>query len=90
MLEFRKPIPVNTPHGEGYAIYVESGGMFENDCWTVCLCEGGVVRHYNTTQINICKNGTFEIYEKEKSKTAKKDGTSNSRRQAASRSRKSI
>lgn len=61
--EFHKPIPVITEHGEGYAIYVESSGMFENDCWTVVLCDGGLVRHYNTTQIKVCKNHTFEIYE---------------------------
>lgn len=65
--EFNKPIPVSTPHGEGYAIYVESSGMFENDCWTVVICEGGLIRHYNTIQIKVCKNHTFEIYEKESS-----------------------
>lgn len=70
--EFHKPIPVITEHGEGYAIYVESGGQFENDIWTVCLCEGGLVRHYNTSQIRIYKNATFGIYEKKVSQKIKK------------------
>ena len=61
-MEFNKPIPVLTEDNrEGYAIYVESSGMFENDIWCVVLCEGGIIRHYNTSQIRIHKNATFGI-----------------------------
>ena len=48
--------------GDGYAIYVESGGMFENDIWTVCLSEGGSIKHFNSSQIRIWHNETFGIY----------------------------
>jgi hypothetical protein len=68
MLEFSKPIPVVTEHGDGYAIYAESGAMFENDIWTVCLCDGGIIRHYTTDQLRIYKNATFKINEKSKKK----------------------
>jgi len=62
MLEFNKPIPVITEDGkEGYAIYVESSGMFENDIWCVVLCDGGIIRHYNTSQLRMHYNVTFEI-----------------------------
>jgi hypothetical protein len=61
------PIPVKTKLGEGYVIYVESSSMFENDVWTVCLCDSGDVRHFTTDQIIIHKNGTFGIYEKNNS-----------------------
>lgn len=61
MLEFQNPIPVVTEHGDGYAIYVQSSGLFENDVFTVVLCEGGLVRHYNTSQIKIHHNETFGI-----------------------------
>jgi len=62
MLEFNKPIPVITEDGkEGYAIYVESSGMFENDVWCVVLCDGGIIRHYNTSQLRMHYNVTFEI-----------------------------
>ena len=61
MLEFSKPIPLITPHGEGYAIYVESSGMLENDIWCVVLCDSGEIKHYNSSQLRVCKNGTFEI-----------------------------
>lgn len=63
--EFNKPIPVVTEDGkDGYAIYVESSGMFDNDCWCVVLCDGGVIRHFLSNQLRIFKNATFEINEK--------------------------
>ncbi len=62
MLEFRKPIPVVVEDGkEGYAIYVMSGGTFENDIWCVVHCDDGVVRHYRSDQITIHYNATFDI-----------------------------
>jgi len=65
--EFNKPIPVVVEEcKDGYAIYVESGGQFENDIWTVVHCDGGLVRHYSTSQITVHKNYTFGIYEKKK------------------------
>lgn len=48
--EFIKPLPVVVEENkDGYAIYVESSGMFENDIWCIVLCESGVVKHYNTS-----------------------------------------
>lgn len=55
------PIPVVTPLGEGYVIYVESDPIWENDCVTVALCEGGQWRHFNSGQIKSCKNLTYGI-----------------------------
>lgn len=59
--EFIKPIPVIVEEKEGYAIYVQSSGMFENDVWCICLKDGGVLRHYNTSQVKININATFGI-----------------------------
>jgi hypothetical protein len=60
--EFNKPIPVIVESDkEGYAIYVESGGQFENDIWAVVLCEGGIIKHYRSDQIRVYKNSTFDI-----------------------------
>ena len=61
MLEFHNPIPVVTPLGNGYAIYVSNGGTFENDIWAVCLEKNGEVRHFRSDQIKIHFNGTFDI-----------------------------
>jgi hypothetical protein len=60
--EFAKPIPVVVEDGkEGFALYVESSGMFENDVWCVVHCEGGVVRHYASDQVRVYLNATFGI-----------------------------
>ena len=62
MLEFSSPIPVIVEEiKQGYAIYVQSGGTFENDIWCVVLCDGGIVRHYRSDQIKINHNSTFGI-----------------------------
>lgn len=64
--EFSKVIPVLVKDEkgsliEGYALYVESSGFMENDSWAVVLKKEGIVRHFNTSQIRIAKNATFEI-----------------------------
>jgi hypothetical protein len=62
MLEFKKPIPVIVEDNKkGFAIYVSNNGMFENDVWCVVLCEGGIVRHYLSSQIKIEFNATYNI-----------------------------
>jgi hypothetical protein len=63
--EFQKPLPVVTEKGEeGYAIYVESSGMYDNDVWCVVLCNGGFIKHYTTSQLRIHHNSTFDINKK--------------------------
>jgi hypothetical protein len=62
MMEFKKPIPVVTPLGNGYAIYASDSGTFENDIWTVALENGGHIKHFRTDQIVIYKNATFDIF----------------------------
>jgi len=59
--EFNNPMPVVTPLGDGYAIYMRDGGSFENDIWTIVLEEGGKKLHFRTDQIKIFKNATFDI-----------------------------
>lgn len=56
------PIPIIAEgNKEGYLLYVESSGAFENDIWTCVLKAGGNIRHYTTNQIRIHKNATFNI-----------------------------
>lgn len=63
MLEFKNPIPVivNETQEEGLAIYVTSGGTYENDIWTIVLCEGGKIISVTIDQIKIKSNKTFDI-----------------------------
>jgi len=59
--EFKNTMPVVTPLGDGYAIYIRDGGSFENDIWTIVLEDGGKILHFRTDQIKIFKNATFDI-----------------------------
>lgn len=63
MLEFKNPIPVIIKESkkEAMAIYAISGGTFENDLWTVVLCEGGDIITVRTDQIKMYINKTFDI-----------------------------
>ena len=47
--------------GDGYAIYVVSSGMFENDVWTVCMSEDGSIKHFQSSQVRMWQNATFGI-----------------------------
>lgn len=66
MLEFKQPIPVITPKGEGYALYVVNNGMWENDVFCCSLCDTGQLLHFTTSQLQLHKNHTFDIKNKEK------------------------
>ena len=59
--EFRNPLPVVTPKGDGYAIYVRDGGTWENDIFAVVMCVDGQILHFQSSQIRVWKNGTFGI-----------------------------
>jgi len=59
--EFRNPLPVVTPMGDGYAIYVRDSGTWENDVFAVVLKNGGKLLHFRSDQIRVWKNGTFGI-----------------------------
>lgn len=68
------PIPCVTELGDAYLIYVQSSEMYENDIWTCCLCETGEIKHFNTSQIRIYKNQTFNINERKTNQETKNNG----------------
>lgn len=51
---------VNTEHGVGLVLYVENFAQ-DNDIWTIANQADGRIRHYNTSQVTLCKNNTDEI-----------------------------
>ena len=59
--EFRNSVPVVTPMGDGYVLYVKENGMWENDVFTVVLEKRGDVKHFSSNQIKIWNNATFNI-----------------------------
>lgn len=60
-----RPIPVVTPLGEGYVVYIESSSLWENDCITVAMCDGGQWRHFSSADIKSHHNATFGIKKQE-------------------------
>lgn len=59
------PISVITPEGNGLVVYVESNPIWENDCVTVALLDGGQWRHFNSSQIQSWHNETYNLKKKE-------------------------
>jgi hypothetical protein len=53
--EFKTPIPVHTPHGEGEAILMIDYGLNTNSVWVVRL-KGGYVKHYFSNDLRIYDN----------------------------------
>lgn len=53
--EFKTPLPVHTPHGEGEAILLIDYGIDVNTVWLVRL-KGGVVKHYYSDDILVYGN----------------------------------
>ncbi|HEY6437886.1 MAG TPA: hypothetical protein VIY47_14945 [Ignavibacteriaceae bacterium] len=85
---FDIPIPVKTPLGDAYAIYVYHNGMYDDDEWTCAMMEDGQVRHFVSSQIKLWNNQTYGILKKEKnelkaSKETTKDSKSNRRRKTS-------
>jgi hypothetical protein len=63
MIFANKPIPVVTPLGDGYILYITPSGFLENDEITVVLCKGGEIKHFSSDQVRIWKNSTYGIDE---------------------------
>jgi hypothetical protein len=59
--EFRNPVPVITPLGDGYILYVKENGMWENDIFTVVLENGGLIKHFTSDQVKVWHNATYNI-----------------------------
>lgn len=55
------PIPVVTPLGDAYVVYVKCNMMNENDEVCVALKEGGQWRHINSGDVKSFHNETYGI-----------------------------
>jgi hypothetical protein len=66
LFEPRTPIPVVTPMGDGYVLYIKDNGIHENDVWTVVLKNGGTIMHFLTNQIKVHSNATYNIEKQNK------------------------
>lgn len=59
--ELQQILWVTTPHGDGQVLFIMDYGVHENTIWVVALEADGIVKHYNSNDIKICKNNTINI-----------------------------
>lgn len=62
------PIPVVTPLGDAYLIYVTHNAMYENDEWTCAMLSDGQVRHFNSGQVKVWHNEAYGIKKEKETK----------------------
>jgi len=65
--EIQQFLWVETPHGDGQALFLMDYGPHENTIWVVCLENTREIKHYNSNHIKLSWNNTsFDAYSKPK------------------------
>ena len=59
--ELQQIMWVTTPHGDGIVLFLMDYGPQENTIFVVALEKDGVIKHYNSNDVKLCKNDTFNI-----------------------------
>ena len=59
--EIQQVLWVETPHGVGQALFLMDYGPHENTIWIVALEKDGVIKHYSSESVKLCRNHTFGI-----------------------------
>ena len=59
--EVKQILWVITPHGDGIVLFIMDYGPQENTIFVVALEENGIIKHYNSNDVRLCKNDTFNI-----------------------------
>ena len=59
--EVQQLLEVSTPHGNGFALFIIDYGPQANTCWVVANKSDGRVRHYDSNDITLVKNYTYQI-----------------------------
>ncbi len=52
-------ILVETPLGQGQAIFIIDYGMHLNSCWIVALVDDGVIKHFDCKDVILATNHTY-------------------------------
>lgn len=61
ILQLNPTILVETPLGQGQAIFIVDYGMHQNSCWIVALNNNGIVKHFDSNDIIISTNYTYHM-----------------------------
>lgn len=57
--EIQQFLWLETPHGDGQALFLIDYGPHENTIYIVALQDSREIKHYTSEQVRICKNYTF-------------------------------
>lgn len=63
ILQLNPMILVETPLGKGQALFIIDYGMHQNTCWVVALNDNGIIKHFDSNDVIICKNWTYHLNE---------------------------
>lgn len=61
ILQLNPTITVDTPLGKGHTVFIIDYGMHQNSCWVVVLEKDGIVKHFDSNDIIVCCNHTYNI-----------------------------
>ncbi len=64
--EIQQYLTVKTPLGNGRAMFLIDYGPEVNTVWVVALNKNGQIKHFDSNQIQLTENFTFETYLKKK------------------------
>jgi len=59
--EIKQILWVETPHGEGQALFLIDYGPHQNTIWIVAIQDSKEIKHYDSNQIKICTNFTLDF-----------------------------
>lgn len=65
---------VETPLGQGQALFIIDYGMHQNSCWVVGMHKNGIVKHFDSNDIIISPNYTYHINQEKFSNIHKGNG----------------
>lgn len=66
--EIKQLMYVNTPHGEGVALFIIDYGPQANTIWIVANRTDGIIRHYDSNDVTISANFTLNLNLKDEGK----------------------
>ena len=59
--EIQQGLWVETPHGDGQALFLIDYGPHQNTIYVVALQGSREIKHYESNQLKICVNNTLEM-----------------------------
>ena len=61
ILQLNPAILVETPLGQGFAIFIIDYGMHQNSCWIVALNKNSVIKHFDCNDVILSTNYTYRM-----------------------------